>query len=157
MDSVNFGDAEASVEIAVAVGGNQFVMEVRFATTPSEELRAIMWRSPSLEWVFLERGMVLRQEDDLDVRPAVQAGDRVRVLDTDGDWEVARVVGDDVELRGREGTVPIEQVVLAGPRHLAWQEVNTAVARGQSNAITQVLCGQGHFSRQVRCLVSDFL
>lgn len=91
--------------VALAVGGNQHVREARFTSMPIEALRAIMWRSPSLQRIGVGRGSVTRDEDGLVVRPAAQAGDRVRVLGTEGDWEVAGGE-DDVELEGREGTVP---------------------------------------------------
>lgn len=98
-----------------------------------------------------------REEDGLVVRPEVQAGDRVCVLDTDGDWEVASVVGEDVGVDGRKGTVPVRHVVFAGPARLAWQEANSAEARGQSNVITQVLCCRGYISTTVRSRITSFL
>lgn len=98
-----------------------------------------------------------RDEDGLAVRPAVQAGDWVRVLDTERDCEVTAVDGDDVELCGRDGTVPNGQLVFAGPCHLAWHEASAAEAHGQSNIITQVLCRRGYVSVRVRALVANFL
>lgn len=88
--------------------------------------------------------------------------DSVCLLDTEEEWEAARVVGDAVELsgavaRGREGTVRIDQLVFAGPGCLTWQEVNAAEARGQSNAITQVLSRRGYISTRVRSQVTDVL
>lgn len=70
---------------------------------------------------------------------------------------MAQVLGDYVKLSGREGTVPIDQLVLAGPAYLAWQEDNAAEARGQSNVITQVLSRRGRISTTVRSLVTSFL
>lgn len=61
---------------------------------------------------------------------------KVRVLRMNGDWVVASVVGDDVELAGREGRVRIWEVMFAGAGYVAWQEAGAAEARGQSNAIT---------------------
>lgn len=119
-DVVNFGDFQRSVETAVAVGGSQFIKVASFDHMPCDALRAIMWRSPSLQRILASDGSVVtRDEDGLAVRPAVQRGDRVRVLDSAGDWELASVVGDSVELYGREGAVPIEHLVFAGSTHLA--------------------------------------
>lgn len=152
VDLVDFGNAQASVE--------------RWAGTSSSRRRglppcpmrncAIIWRSLSLQRISFGGGSVTREDDGLTGRPAVQAGGRVRVLGTDGDWEVASVLGDAVELRGREGTVPVDQLVFAGPGFLAWQEANAAEARGQSNVITRVLSRRGYISTRVRSVVTDF-
>lgn len=155
--SVNFGDAAQSVEVAVAVGGNQHITEARFDSMPSEELRAIMRRSPSLEKICSSDELVLWDDDALLVCPAVQCGDLVREHAMDGDWEVKCVLGRYAELEGREGTVPIAHLIFAGPAHVAWQEVSAAEARGQSNVITRVLCRRGFISTHVRSLVTSFL
>lgn len=51
----------------------------------------------------------------------------------------------------------MQQLDFVGPAHVAWQEANEVEARGQSNAITRVLCQRGYISVRVRSLVASYL
>lgn len=141
---------------ACAIGANQFVRAVEFSTLPSESLRAIMWRSPSLRVIgtFCDSGLALRTGD---LRTRVLVGDTVRICDTIGDWQVAEMDGDKVFLCGRKESVSVSDIVLAGPARLAWHEVYAAEARGQSGDLIELLAQSGFISVKVRSLVGDFL
>lgn len=114
-----------TVEMAVAVGSNQFVRHVKVkGTRCGEQLRSIMWRSPSLETISWADGRSITREE---TPPLVYTvGDRVRVLDTHGVWRIVRVDERVVHVEGKPHSVQRGEITLASSAQLAWHVANEA-------------------------------
>lgn len=142
------------VETAVAVGSNQFIRVVEIENIPTATMREIMWHSPSLRHIFVRGGGVLPRSTTPPLTLTV--ADKVRMLDTDGSWEVERLHGRFVDLRkGAESRrrVPVGWITLAGPARLAWDVFNREASGGAERLFT----GYNESVAAMRHTVEQFL
>lgn len=147
---------ECDVATAESIVANAYVYKLTVDKRPSREALRLLWLSASLQVVAVTAGRVTLQKVDDSRSRRFGLGERVRVCESDGVWEVRGASKDNVSVTRvghavQEKEVPVGRVA---PLSARWHEFDTA--RSGPTACMRVLSGGHGLCATIRSTVDAF-